>query len=247
MTHAVILLATVMAATSVGAAEIKVLSAGAVEPGLRAFAQLVHAQTGHDLAIQFNTAPRIAERLGAGETFHILISPPAVIDQAIGNGKVVAESRIAVGRVGVGIVVRSDAPAPDVATVDALKQSLLGTDAVVYNTASTGLYLDRLFEKMGVLDQLKPKTTRYADGAAVMEHLLKTKGNVLGFGAMTEIRQYEPKGLRLVGPLPADVQNHTSYEAALMTGASAAGPAKAALAILATPAGRAAFASAGVE
>jgi molybdate transport system substrate-binding protein len=247
MTHAVILLATVMAATSVGAAEIKVLSAGAVEPGLRAFAQLVHAQTGHDLAIQFHTAPRIAERLGAGETFDILISPPAVIDQAIGNGKVVAESRIAVGRVGVGIVVRSDAPAPDVATVDALKQSLLGTDAVVYNTASTGLYLDRLFEKMGVLDQLKPKTTRYADGAAVMEHLLKTKGNVLGFGAMTEIRQYEPKGLRLVGPLPADVQNHTSYEAALMTGASAAGPAKAALAILATPAGRAAFASAGVE
>jgi len=247
MTHAVILLATVMAATSVGAAEIKVLSAGAVEPGLRAFAQLVNAQTGHDLAIQFNTAPRIAERLGAGETFDILIAPPAVIDQAIRNGKVVAESRIAVGRVGVGIVVRSDAPAPDVATVDALKQSLLGTDAVVYNTASTGLYLDRLFEKMGVLDQLKPKTTRYADGAAVMEHLLKTKGNVLGFGAMTEIRQYEPKGLRLVGPLPADVQNHTSYEAALMTGASAAGPAKAALAILATPAGRAAFASAGVE
>ena len=247
MTHAVILLATVMAATSVGAAEIKVLSAGAVEPGLRAFAQLVNAQTGHDLAIQFNTAPRIAERLGAGETFDILISPPAVIDQAIGNGKVVAESRIAVGRVGVGIVVRSDAPAPDVATVDALKQSLLGTDAVVYNTASTGLYLDRLFEKMGVLDRLKPKTTRYADGAAVMEHLLKTKGNVLGFGAITEIRQYEPKGLRLVGPLPADVQNHTSYEAALMTGASAAGPAKAALAILATPAGKAAFASAGVE
>ena len=185
MTRAVILLATVMAATSVGAAEIKVLSAGAVEPGLRAFAQLVNAQTGHDLAIQFNTAPRIAERLGAGETFDILISPPAVIDQAIRNGKVVAESRIAVGRVCVGIVVRSDAPAPDVATVDALKQSLLGTDAVVYNTASTGLYLDRLFEKMGVLDQLKPKTTRYADGAAVMVHVLNGKGREIGFGPVT--------------------------------------------------------------
>ena len=247
MTRAVTLLATLVAATSVGAVEIKVLSAGAVEPGLRAFAQLVKAQTGHDLAIQFSTAPRIAERLGAGETFDILISPPAVIDQAIGNGKVVAETRIAVGRVGVGIVVRSDAPAPNVATVDALKQSLLGTDAVVYNTASTGIYLDRLFEKMGVLDQLKPKTTRYADGAAVMEHLLRTKGNVLGFGAITEIRQYEPKGLRLVGPLPTDVQNYTSYEAAVMTGASAAVAAKAALALLATPAGKAAFASAGVE
>jgi molybdate transport system substrate-binding protein len=49
--------------------------------------------------------------------------------------------------------VRSDAPAPNVATVDALKQALLAADRVVYNTASTGLYLDRLFEKMGVLDQ----------------------------------------------------------------------------------------------
>ena len=247
MKHVTMLFASVVAATSVVAAEIKVLSAGAVEPGLRAFAQLVKAQTGHDLAIQFNTAPRIAERLAAGEPFDLLISPAAVVEQAIKNGKVVAESRIAVGRVGVGIVVRSDATPPNVATVDALKQSLLSTDALVYNTASTGLYLDRLFEKMGVLDQLKPKTTRYADGAAVMEHLLKAKGNVIGFGAITEIRQYEPKGLRLVGPLPADVQNYTSYDAALMTAASAAGPAKAALALVATLPGRAAFASAGVE
>jgi len=247
MKHFAIVFASVISATSVGAAEIKVLSAGAVEPGLRAFARLVKAQTGHDLAIQFNTAPRIAERLAAGETFDVLISPPAVIEQAARNGKVVAGSSIPVGRVGAGIGMRTDAPAPNVATVDALKQALLGADAIVYNTASTGLYLDRLFEKMGVLDQVKPKTTRYPDGAAVMEHLLKTKGNVLGFGAITEIRQYEPKGLRLVGPLPADVQNYTSYDAALMTAASAAGPAKAALALLATPEGKAAFVSAGVE
>lgn len=247
MKHFALLFASVISATSVAAAEVKVLSAGAIEPGLRAFAQLVKTQTGHDLAIQFNTAPRIAERLAAGETFDVLISPPAVIEQAARNGKVVAGSSVPVGRVGAGIVMRSDAPAPNVATVDALKQALLGADAIVYNTASTGLYLDRLFEKMGVLDQVKPKTTRYPDGAAVMEHVLKAKGNVLGFGAITEIRQYEPKGLRLVGPLPADVQNYTSYDAALMTAASAAEPAKAALALLATPEAKAAFVSAGVE
>ena len=247
MMRFVIVLASLAAATSATAAEIKVLSAGAIEPGLRAFARLVKAETGHDLAIQFNTAPRIAERLAAGETFDLLISPPAAIEQAARNGKVVAGSSVPVGRVGVGVVVRNDAPPQNVATVEALKQSLLAADAVVYNQASTGLYLDRLFEKMSVLDQVKPKTTRYADGAAVMEHLLRTKGNVLGFGAITEIKQYEPKGLRLVGPLPADVQNYTSYDAALMTGASGADPAKAALALLATPAGKAAFVSAGVE
>ena len=152
-----------------------------------------------------------------------------------------------VGRVGAGIIVRSGAPAPDVTTVDALKQSLLRADSIVYNTASTGLYLDRLFEKLGILDALKPKTTRYPDGAAVMEHVIKGTGSELGFGAMTEIRMYERKGLQLVGPLPADVQNFTSYEAVVMAGAPAAAKARAALALLASPAGKAAFASGGVE
>lgn len=248
MSRLVIMFASgVLAASVVAAAEVKVLSAGAVEPGLRAFAQLVKAETGHELVIQFNTAPRIAERLAAGETFDVLISPPTVIEQAGKNGKIVADSRVPVGRVGVGVVVRTDAPVPNVASGDGLKQALLQADSVVYNTASTGLYLDRLFEKMGIVEQLKPKTTRYADGAAVMEHMLKSKGNAIGFGAITEIRLYEPKGLRLVGPLPADVQNYTSYDAALMTGASAAGAAKAALALLATPPARAAFTAAGIE
>lgn len=68
-----------------------------------------------------------------------------------------------------------------------------------------------------------------------------------GFGAITEIRAFEPKGLKLVGPLPADVQNYTSYEAAAMTGAKNADAARAVLKLLASPAGKAAFVAAGIE
>ncbi len=229
------------------AAEIKVLSAGAVEPGLHAFAQQVKRELGHDVKIQFNTAPQIAKRLAAGEVYDILISPPAVIEQATKDGKVAADTRVPVGRVGAGIIVRDGAAVPNIATVDALKQALLSADSVVYNTASTGLYLDKLFEKFGILEQLKPKTTRYADGASVMEHVIKGKGNEVGFGAITEIRLYEPKGLKLVGPLPAEVQNYTSYEAALMTGAAAAEAARAVLRQLARPDSKVVFSKAGVE
>jgi len=238
----------VMGVSTTGlAAEIKVLSAGAIEPGLHAFAQLVKRETGHDLKIQFNTAPQIAKRLAAGEVYDILISPPVAIEQAVKDGKVVADSRVPVGRVGGGIIVRTAAAAPNVATVDAFKRALLDADSVVYNTASTGLYLDKLFGNMGILDQLKPKSARYADGASVMEHIIKGKGNEIGFGAITEIKMYETKGLKLVGPLPAEVQNYTSYEAALMTGATAADAARVVLRQLATPAGKAAFVSGGVE
>jgi molybdate transport system substrate-binding protein len=59
---------------------------------------------------------------------------------------------------------------------------------------------------------------------------------------------YEAKGaLKLVGPLPADVQNYTNYGAALMTNAPAPDAAKAFLAFLATPAAKQIFVAAGIE
>ena len=243
---ATLLLMPVLSAAAF-AAEIRILSAGAVEPGLQAFAQVAKRETGHDLKIQFNTTPQIAQRLAAGEPYDIVIAPPDAIAKAAQDGKVVADTRIAVGRVGGGVVVRNGAPAPDIASVDALKRALLAADSVVYNTASSGIYLDKLFEKMGILEQLKPKTTRYPDGASVMEHVSKGKGNEIGFGAITEIKAYEPKGVKLVGPLPADVQNYTSYEAVMMTGATSPEAVKAVLNQMATPAGKAAFAAGGME
>jgi molybdate transport system substrate-binding protein len=80
-----------------------------------------------------------------------------------------------------------------------------------------------------------------------MEHVIRGSGREIGFGAITEIRMYEPKGLRLVGPLPADVQNYTAYDAALMSAAKQPDAAREVLKHIASPAGKSAFASGGVE
>jgi molybdate transport system substrate-binding protein len=80
-----------------------------------------------------------------------------------------------------------------------------------------------------------------------MDHIIKGKGNELGFGAITEIKLFEPKGLRLVGPLPPDIQNYTTYGAALMSNAPSADAAQAFLTYLATPEARQIFAAAGIE
>jgi molybdate transport system substrate-binding protein len=243
----IIFAAFFLLAGTASAAEITVISGGAVETGMEAFARLVRRDLGHELKILYNTAPQIAKRLSAGEVFDILVSPPAIIETAIGEGRVVPETRVKVGRVGVGIIVRTGVPVPDVATVDSLKQALFEADSVVTNTASTGIYLDKLFAEMGIAEVLKAKTTRYPTGAAVMEHVIEGKGREIGFGAMTEIRLYEPKGIRLVGPLPAAVQNYTSYEAVLMTGATASEAARAVLHHLATSAAKSAINASGIE
>lgn len=235
------------AATTLHAAEVKALSAGAVEPAIEAFVHQLKRDTGHDLKVLFNTAPQITKRLAANEVFDILITTPAAMDQAIKDGKVVADGRVRIGRVGAGIHVRASAQAPDVSTSDALKKAVLAADSVVYNTASTGLYLDKLFANMGILEQIKPKSARYANGASVLEHVIKGKGNEIGFGAITEIKLYEGKGLKYVGPLPAGVQNYTTYDAAMMTGAAASDAAKEVLHQMGMPASKAIFIKAGVE
>jgi molybdate transport system substrate-binding protein len=201
------------------AAEIRVLSAGAVEPGLRAAAAAFQKQSGHDLKITFNTAPEIRKRIVGGDAFDVVIAPPAALDEFAGAGKVTAD-RVNVGRVGMGVAVRPGAPVPDISNADALKRSVLQAESIVFNRASSGIYFENLLKKMDIYEQVQAKTTRYADGAAVMEHVLKGKGREIGFGPVTEILQHKEKGLKLVGPLPAEVQNYTSYSAAPMTAAA---------------------------
>ncbi len=242
------LAAAALSSANAMAAEVKVLSAGAVEPGLHKAVALFKQQTGHDVKIQFNTAPAIARRLQEGYVADVLIAPPAGLKQYADGGKVIADGHVLLGKVGAGITIRPNAPVPNVATTDALKASVLAADSVVYNTASTGIYLEKMFERIGVGEQIKAKTTRHANGDAVMEHVIKGKGNEIGFGAITEIKMYEAKGsLKLVGPLPADVQNYTSYGAALMTNAPAPDAGKAFIAFLGTPAAKKLFVDAGIE
>ena len=100
---------------------------------------------------------------------------------------------------------------------------------------------------MGIYEQVESKTARYADGACVMQHVLKGKGKEVGFGPITEILLYKDKGLRLVGPLPAHVQNYTSYTAVPMTGRSNPALAREFVKFLGSPAGKKLFVAAGIE
>ena len=229
------------------AADVKVLSAAAVEPGLQRAAAQFKRASGNEIKIQFNTAPQLAKRMAEGEVADILIAPPAVLDDQAKNGRISTQGRLMLGRVGIGVVVRASALNPDIATIEALKQTMLSADSIVYNTASSGLYLEKLFERIGIAEQIKAKTTRYPNGEDVMDHIIKGKGNELGFGAITEIKLFEPKGLKLLGPLPPDIQNYTSYGAALMSNAPSADAAKAFLTYLATPEAKQIFAAAGIE
>jgi molybdate transport system substrate-binding protein len=238
-------------AGSAHAAEITILSGGAVEPGLMAAVE-TYRQQGHVVSVSFATAPMIRQRIEAGTIVDVVIAPPAVTDQ-LGARGLLSDVKQIIGRVGVGVAVRAGAERPAIGDPQAFEDSVTSADSLVFNQASTGIYLDGLFQKMGLAERIKPKSTRYPDGAAVMEHVIAGKGagtgtgNEIGFGAITEILLYKDKGLVFVGPLPPALQNYTRYVAAVMKNAPNAKEANALVAFLASADGKAAFASGGVE
>lgn len=222
---------------------ISILSAGAVEPGLRAALKAY----GKPVSVTFNTAPQIRERVEKkGETYDVVVVPPAAMDAFADAGRVEA-ARVTLGRVGQGIAVRPGAPLPDISSLEAMKRALLEAESVVFNRATGGQYIESMLRRIGVYGEIESKTTRYASAAEVMAHLLKGTGRELGFAPMTEIMLYQEKGLRFVGPLPAEVQQHNTYVASPMRGAKNAQGAAELVRFLGTPAARAALVSGGVE
>ena len=232
-------------AGSVLADEVKVLSAGAIEPGLKAAVAAFEKQTGHVAKITFNTAPELRKRMESNPAFDVVIAPPAVIGEFAAASKL-AETRANVGRVGMGVAVRDGAVVPDISSADALKRSVLDAESLVFNRASTGLYFEGLLKKMDVYSQIEGKTTRYPDGASVLEHVIKGKGREVGFGAITEILLYQGKGLKFVGPLPANIQNYTSYTAAPLASSNQQALAQQFVTFLSGPVGKPLFVAAGV-
>lgn len=225
--------------------EVRVLSAGAIEPGLQAAVAAFEKQTGHVAKITFNTAPELKKRMDSHPAFDVVIAPPAVIAEFAGAGKLL-DARADVGRVGMGVAVREGAEVPDIANADALRRAVLDAESLVFNRASTGLYLEGLLKKMEVYAQVEGKTTRYPDGAAVMVHVINGRGREIGFGAMTEILLYKDKGLQLVGPVPAEVQNYTSYTAAPLASSKSQTLAQQFVGFLSGPVGKPLFVAAGV-
>ena len=195
------------------AVEINVLSGAAVEPGLIVAADIFRKRTGHNVKITFATTPEIRRLIGAGATPDVVIAPHAALDELAKFATVDGTARVSVGRVGVGVVIRDGAPKPDVSTTDALKRAVLDADSVIYNRASSGLYVEGLLQRLGLAEHIQAKTKRYV-GTDMIEPLAKGKGNEIGFMPVAQILNCRGRGLQLVGPLPADIQNYTRYAAA---------------------------------
>lgn len=225
---------------------IKVLSAGAVKRGVAQIARQYEADSGNAVSVEFDTAPSVRKRVQGGEAADVLVLPPGMLDELVQRGHIDNAHRGHIGRSRIGVFVKRGVALPDISGVDAFKRAILASDAVVYNTASSGLHLERLLERLGLQAAVKDRTVRVNSGGAVMERVATHPGTAIGFGQLSEIRVQLDKGvaIALVGPLPDEIQHTTPYDAVAIAGSAAA---QALVAALVSDAAKCVFAATGID
>ena len=242
-----ILLMAAGAPRGAGAAEIKVLTAGAFKQVVVALVPEFEKQTGHKVTVDNGTVGQLTKRIDGGEAFDVLFISPGAINDLVKKGKIVEGSSIPLARVGVGVMVKAGAPKPDVSTVDAFKKALLDAKSVAYidpaSGGSSGIYVAGLIDKLGIADQIKPKA-KLKQGGYVAD-LIKSGEAELGIHQISEI--VPVKEVTLVGPLPAEIQNYTTYSGGLGSAAKDPEAARALLKVFTGPGAAELLKSKGME
>ena len=230
------------------AAEIRVLSVGAVQNAVKGLAADFTKETGHRIVLTIGSPAVVTQKIKDGETYDAVIVSEPAMDTLDREGIVNPESRERLATTGLGVAVKAGAPVPDLSTPDAFKQALLAAKSIVYGDPTlpnqSGEKAEKILANAGLLDALKPKIQIVPGQAASQEKI--AKGEVeLGLYNVSEIP--EDKGLKLAGPVPSPLQITTTYEGALMSDGSVPEAARAFLRYLTEPDARAKWIAAKLE
>lgn len=160
---------------------------------------------GHKLDVTFNPANVLKQHIDAGDAFDVAILTPAVMDDAIAKGRIVASSRRTIARVGCGVAVRAGAAKPTIGTAAAFKNALLKAQSLAATTeGASGIHFARVLVGLGIVEAVNAKTKWQAGG---LTGELAARGEVdLAVQLMSELKAVV--GIDIVGPFPAELQQY---------------------------------------
>src|SRR5262245_6105846 len=177
-------------AKQVYAEEIRILSAASMQTVLKEILGDFERTSGHKVIVRYSTMGAITKQIMGGEEADLVISSPASISSLVTGGRIEAGSEVTISKTGVGIVVPSGTPKPRIASIEDFKSALLAAKIVVYadpaGGGAAGIHIARVIEKLGIAEQLRPKT-KFGAGGDVTEVTLAQGYGALGLTQVTEI------------------------------------------------------------
>ena len=196
---------------------LKVLSAGAVRQGVTAVAETFGREKGARFDMDFSSAPKVRARVLAGEQSDIVIASNTALDALAQQSKLVAGSRVTLGRSRMVVVMRKGATAPDLSGAAAFTRAMLEAEEVLNNQGSSGIYVEKLVDRLALREKLGARFRTVQNGAEMMRIIASRPGRVLGLAQISNLIDHVGRGsaVELAGYFPGEIQNATQYEAAV--------------------------------
>jgi len=211
-------------AASLQAAELKVIAGGSMTASMNALAAPFEKASGHKLSIHFDSTPNIIARVNSGTPFDVVVVPVDVFKDAAAKARFAPGPTTDIARVGYGVIVRTGAPKPDISTPDAFKNALLAAPSIAFLPASAaGAYVTKVFERLGIAEEMKAKTKVQAAPAQIAPAVAKGEAELGVF--LTNV--LVAPGVELVGPFPGDLQQELVFTSAVAADTKEADAAKA--------------------
>ena len=219
----------------VEAAEIKVLSAGAMNLIMEDLGPKFERASGHKLAIRSGPSGTLLKRIQGGETADVVITSQD-IDRFVKEGRATAGNVTVIARSGVGVAVRKGDPKPDISSPESLKRTLLAAKSITYTNpavgGASGIHFAKVLDRLGIANEMRSKT--------VFPKTNNLVGVLVANGeAELGVQQFQNlisvAGIEYVGPLPDDLQATEVFAAAIMARATDLDASKALVSFLRSP------------
>ncbi|MDB6009544.1 MAG: hypothetical protein JWL65_1794 [Gammaproteobacteria bacterium] len=211
---------------------LKLLSSMATRELLNELVAQYERSSGQRVTTEAAGGVDVAKRVRAGEAVDVVVLSSTAIDSLIAAGSLLPDSRIDLVKSGVAIAVRAGVPQPDVASEEAVKRAVLNAKTLSYSTGPSGVYLEKLFERWGILEDIRGRIVVPPPGKPVGS--LVADGTVeLGFQQLSELMTLP--GIKVIGPLPPEIQTITLFSGGVSPGCSRPELGRALLEYMASP------------
>jgi molybdate transport system substrate-binding protein len=205
-----------LGATPATAADLKVISAGAVRGLIAQIIDDYSRQSGQKFDFTIGTTGQLRDIIASGQHADLIIVSAPLMGELEKTGKLTPGSRAELGRVGIGVTVREGATVPDVSTPEALKKALIEARSVAYTNpaegGTSGIYFAGVAERFGIGDEIKKKAVLTRGGREAAIEVAEGRAE-LAIVFISEAAAV--KGVRLAGPLPPTLQDYSAYAAAI--------------------------------
>jgi molybdate transport system substrate-binding protein len=230
------------------AAEVDALITTAMKAAVDELVPQFEQVSGNRIRVSYGPSGGIVRRFVAGEDADVIIIDSGALDDLIRQGKVVP-GRTDVARTGIGVAVRKGAPRPDVSSPEALKRALLAARSVGHTAPAgggiTAGHVTRLFERLGIATEMAPKIKLAAGGPQGRVSVLVSSGEAeIGLQQVSELMSNPD--VEVIGMLPAELQQITTYSAGIAANAREPGAGNALIDFLTTPAAMAVYKARGL-